>query len=311
MSFKKNPRAADIAALFYRGEGDVDHITEASFRRVCFMSERQYVSEAEVSHVMAMCDESAPPRRSEEDDESSDGAESSSSEEEEGDEDDENDDDYESADENSDQAEGGRGDESVGGGGSQWGGVVPGGGQRSRIGVLRSSSRVLTVGAGAGARGGGGSGGAGGAAGGSAEEPQDGVMRRVKLRDTLLLCEILRVTYRAVRNSGCGPRDGYDKFREATARVMHNLGDGRNAMYTANYGKRAMKEACRFDFTAMFDRLGAIAARADLAERFRQFSAEGDGRLDASSLRELLLYTDPKLVPTRQSHRKHSPSLCR
>lgn len=127
-------------------------------------------------------------------------------------------------------------------------------------------------------------------------------MKRVKFRDTLLLCEILRLTYRGMRESGCGPRDVLGKFSEATSHVLKNLGDGRKAMYHANYGKRAMKGARTFDFTALFHRLDAIAQRSDLAERFSQFSAKGDGRLDAVGLRELLLHVDPKLISGRERH---------
>ena len=39
--FMMNPRAPEIAELFYHGEGNVDLITSASFRRLCYMSERQ------------------------------------------------------------------------------------------------------------------------------------------------------------------------------------------------------------------------------------------------------------------------------
>ena len=39
--FMMNPRAPEIAALFYRGEGNVDLITSVSFRRLCYMSERR------------------------------------------------------------------------------------------------------------------------------------------------------------------------------------------------------------------------------------------------------------------------------
>jgi hypothetical protein len=287
---RDNPRASDIAALFYRGKDNVDYITTTSFRRLCFMSDRVHVSMEEVTHVLAMCDESTPARRS-------NGDESPSSEE--------------GATEDDDgESDGGRqrsGSVQAGMSSSDFGNgdiglsldsgcqlITPkaisnGGGKTSKSISMRLEPSSSITGRLAGRR--------NATAGRVADEaPPDGVMRRVQLRDAILLCEVLRVTYRTLRSSGGGPGDVGGVFTKATRRVVGKLGAGRRSMYDANYGSRAAKEAHAFDFGALFQRLGAVAARQDLADCFRQFSSEGDGRLDAAGLRALLLHVDPELA---------------
>jgi hypothetical protein len=55
---------------------------------------------------------------------------------------------------------------------------------------------------------------------------------------------------------------------------------GRKAMYSANYGKAAELEARKFDFGELFGRCAAVSRRSDLPDMFREFSVNGDGRLD-------------------------------